>query len=90
MLLSKRKSGSAISAVFEKSDMYQLEQQPQISADWKDLEKFLWKDREIKCILLKHKHFSRSLTNLNKILDMTKLHFDSFGYFFFNLYFPIR
>lgn len=76
MLLYKRKSGSAVS---EKFDMYQVKNQPPIRADWKDSEKFLWKGREIKCILLKHKNFNRNLTNLNKILDMIKPHFDSFG-----------
>lgn len=55
MLFSKRKSGSAISAASEKSHMYQVKKQPPIRADWKDLEKFLRKDREIKCILLKQK-----------------------------------
>lgn len=80
MLLPKRKSGTAISAVSEKSDMHQVKKQPPIRADWKDLEKFLRKDREIKCILLKHKSSNRSLTNLNEMLDMKKPRFDSFGF----------
>lgn len=37
----------------------------------------------VKTEVLVYRSFNRSLTNLNKILDMTKAHFDSFVFFFF-------
>lgn len=48
--------------------------QPPIRTECKDLEKFLQKDRQIKCTLLKQKSFNRSFSNFNKMLDMTKPH----------------
>lgn len=76
MLLSKRKSGTATSAVSEKSDTYQIFRQ-EAATNQSRLQRFReipMERQENKMYLLKQKSFNRSLTNLNKMLDATESH----------------